>query len=290
MMFGMTPPAENQGLAGLRVLSFESRRAQEMARLIAAYGGDAIVAPAMREVPLESNTEALDFVRSLLDARFDMLILLTGAGARGLARVAESICSPADFAQALGRIALVARGPKPATALKELGAAATLTIPEPSTWRDILRSLDANAASLPLRGRRVAVQEYGASNPELLVALAERGARVTRVPVYEWALPEDLRPLQSAIERLVAGEIDVVLFTSSTQLANLLHVAAQVIREPAVLSSLAKVAVGSIGPVTSEALRARGIAPAFEPSHPKMGFLVNEAARRGPGLFHRKQS
>src|SRR5579862_6720842 len=33
------------GFAGLRVLAFESRRAQEMAKLIANYGGRAIVAP-----------------------------------------------------------------------------------------------------------------------------------------------------------------------------------------------------------------------------------------------------
>jgi uroporphyrinogen-III synthase len=38
--------------------------------------------------------------------------------------------------------------------------------------------------------------------------------------------------------------------------------------------------VGSIGPATTEALEEFGVRPQFEPSHPKMGFLVREAAER----------
>ena len=68
------------GLAGLRVLSLESRRAQEMSKLIENYGGRAIVAPSMREVPLESNTEALNFARTLAASGFEMVIFSFGSG------------------------------------------------------------------------------------------------------------------------------------------------------------------------------------------------------------------
>ena len=54
---------QRNGLAGLRVLCLESRRAQEMAKLIANYGGEAIVAPSMQEVTLKDNPEALAFAR-----------------------------------------------------------------------------------------------------------------------------------------------------------------------------------------------------------------------------------
>lgn len=285
----MASHEHSAGLAGLRVLSFEGRRAQEMAKLIASYGGEAIVAPAMREAPLESNADGLAFVRGLLQGEFDIVILLTGAGVRLLARLAEKICSPAEFTKALGRIALVARGPKPAAALKELGLAATVTIPEPSTWRDLLQVLDSNEASLALRDRRVAVQEYGTPKAELLAGLAERGARVTRVPLYEWALPEDLGPLESAIEDLTLRRIDLVLFTSSAQLLHLLRIAARMGREPELRRSFAHVVVGSIGPTTSETLQAHGIQPDFEPPHPKMGFLINEAAQRAAALLRQKR-
>ena len=46
---------------GLRVLSLESRRATEVAKLIRTYGGEPLTAPAMREIPLDSNQAILDF-------------------------------------------------------------------------------------------------------------------------------------------------------------------------------------------------------------------------------------
>jgi uroporphyrinogen-III synthase len=277
------------GFAGLRVLSLESRRAAEMAKLIANYGGVATVAPSMQEIPLESNTEAQDFARTLAADGFDMVIFLTGVGARALSRVAETVYPRDQFVAALRRVTLVARGPKPVAALKEMGVPVTLAVPEPNTWRELLQALDQKADSLPLNGRRVAVQEYGASNAELLAGLAQRGAQVTRVPVYEWALPDDVGPLRAAVSAIAHGEIDVALFTTSVQVIHLLKIAAEMKLEEAVRSAFARILVGSIGPVTSEELRAHGIPPDFEPSHPKMGFLVNEAAQQSAELLRQKR-
>jgi uroporphyrinogen-III synthase len=277
------------GLAGLRVLSLESRRAAEMAKLIENYGARPMVAPSMREIPLESNTEAREFAQALARGEFDMVIFLTGVGTRALAKVVETVYPLEKFVEALQRVTIVARGPKPAAALKELGVPVALTVPEPNTWRDLLRTLDENAAAAPLKGRRVAVQEYGASNSELLAGLAERGARVTRVPVYQWALPEDTGPLRAAVEAIANGEIDLVLFTTSIQVTHLLKIAREMNREPELQRGFAQVLVGSIGPITSEELREQGLAVDFEPMHPKMGFLVNEAAQRGAELLKKKR-
>jgi len=282
-----TPP---NGFAGLRVLSLESRRAAEMSKLIATYGGDAVVAPSMREVPLESNTEAQTFTRALVAGCFDLVIFLTGIGTRALTRVAETVCTREGFIAALQRVPVVARGPKPVAALKELGVPVTLAVPEPNTWRELLAALDAQLDTLPLNGRRVAVQEYGASNGELLAGLSERGARVTRVPVYEWALPEDTAPLRAAIHAIARGEIDVALFTTSVQVVHLLKIAAEMNLEEAVLKAFARILVGSIGPVTSEELRVHGIPADFEPTHPKMGFLVNEIAQRSAESLRQKRA
>ena len=51
----------------------------------------------------------------------------------------------------------------------------------------------------------------------------------------------------------------------------------------AVIQGLRKCVVASIGPTTSEELRERGTDPDMESSHPKMGFLVREAAERAGG-------
>jgi uroporphyrinogen-III synthase len=244
----------------------------------------------MREIPLESNKEAQTFTRDLLADRFDMVILLTGVGTRALARVAETVCSREEFVAALQRVPIVARGPKPVAALKEMGLPATLAVPEPNTWRELLAALDGNRETLPLSGRRVAVQEYGAPNPELLAGLADRGANVTPVPVYEWGLPEDTAPLRQAAAALAGGKVDVALFTTSVQVAHLLKIAGEMNLQEPVRQAFSRILVGSIGPVTSEELRAHGIAADFEPSHPKMGILVNEVAQRSAELLARKRS
>ena len=289
MMALMEARTKPNGFAGLRVLSLESRRAAEMAKLIEAYGGTATVAPSMREIPLESNKEAQAFTRELLAGGFDMVILLTGVGTRALARVAETVCTREEFVAALRRVPLVARGPKPVAALKEMGVPVTLAVPEPNTWRELLAALDAKRDSLPLHGKRVAVQEYGAPNPELLAGLAERGAQVTQVPVYEWALPEDTGPLRNAVAAIAGGEVDVALFTTSIQVVHLLMIAAEMKLQESVGKAFARIVVGSIGPVTSGELRSHGISTDFEPSHPKMGFLVNEVAQHSAELLARKR-
>ena len=75
-------------------------------------------------------------------------------------------------------------------------------------------------------------------------------------------------------------EIDVVILTAGIQLVHLLRVAAEMGLDAAVRESLERVVVASIGPMTSEELRRQGLPIDFEPSHPKMGFLVKEVAEQ----------
>ena len=276
---------------GLRVLALESRRAPELSKLISSYGGLPIVAPAMREVPLESNTEALAFATRLFAGEFDIVIFLTGVGARTLLGVVETTYKRDEYVAALQRIKVVARGPKPIAALREIGITPALIVPEPNTWRELLGALDdaaQSAVGIRVNSARVAVHEYGVSNPELLDGLEKRGARVTRVPVYQWALPNDLAPLRAAIQSLAEGKLDVVLFTTSVQAVHLFQVAAEMNLEKEMRAGLERAMVASIGPTTSEELSRQRIRVDLEPSHPKMGFLVKEAAERAAEFIRRK--
>src|ERR1700687_48404 len=280
------------GFDGLRVLALESRRAPELAKLISTYGGEPLVAPSMREVPLESNKEALSFAARLLAGEFDMVVFLTGVGARTLLGVVETVHDRGKYVAALQRVKVVARGPKPLAALRETGITPTITAPEPNTWHELLRALDdAGKASpeLGLQGARVAVQEYGVSNPELLSGLRERGAAATRVPVYQWALPHDLAPLRAAIGAIAEGNVDVALFTTAVQAVHLFQVAAEMQLEESVKNGLSRAIVASIGPTTSEELQRHGIRADLEPSHPKMGFLVKEASEQAGELLRQKR-
>ncbi len=278
------------GFDGLRVLSFESRRGAEMAKLIANAGGVPTVVASMREVPLEDNHEALAFVREVIGGKIDSVVFLTGVGAQVVLRVAESANLRDAYLEALKKIPVVARGPKPVSVLRPLGVPIALTAPEPNTWRELLQALDANAAAVPLRDKMIAVQEYGATNDELLAALRERGARVRRVPVYDWQLPEDVGPLRNAVQLLVQREIDVVFFTTSVQVRHLMLVAGEMKLADEVRKSMTNMFVASIGPLTSDELRHNGLPMDMEPSHPKMGFLVSEAAAKAADSLQAKRS
>jgi uroporphyrinogen-III synthase len=257
---------------GLRVLSLESRRSVEMAELIRKQGGSAFVAPSMREVPLEADAGTGRFAERLYAGEFDMMVLLTGVGTRQLSR----LLGP-RFGEALRGLTLAARGPKPAAALREMGLTPAVIAPEPNTWRELLQAMEGRPE------KRIAVQEYGRSNPELLEGLRARGAEVTAVRVYQWDLPEDTAPLREAARRLAAGGFDVALFTTAIQVGHLARVAREEGIEDAALDGLRRCFVASIGPTTTEALEEFGVRVGMEPSHPRMGVLVLEAARR-PGL------
>jgi len=277
--------------SGLRVLILESRRAHELASIVTSYGGQPVSAPSMREVPLQSNPEAIAFADALERGEYGLVILLTGVGTRALVAVVERVRGTSTtFVDALRRTKVLARGPKPVAVLRELNVPVWLTAPEPNTWREVLAALDNKSTELPLAGLRVAVQEYGESNEDLLSGLADRGAIVTRVPVYQWALPEDLAPLQDAIRALVDRRLDVVLFTSATQVAHLMQVAAMMGLEQAVTENLGHLVVASIGPTTTEELARRGLRPDLEPTHPRMGYLAREAAERAHDLLKSKRS
>jgi len=276
------------GLAGLKVVTFESRMAGSMADLIARHGGTPVSAPSMREIPLEENPAALEFAKQLLAARIDVVILLTGVGTRALLQVVETAFPRAEFLEALGRVPTVVRGPKPQAVLRELGVPIALAVPEPNTWREILSALDES--TIPISGRRIAVQEYGIANPELIAGLEARGASVMRVPVYRWALPEDCGPLRRAMTEIIEGQIDVAMFTNAVQVMNLLHVATESGFEESLRRAMRDVVIASIGPTCSESLRDNGFIVDLEPEHPKMGHLVVTTARHAHALRRIKRA
>src|SRR5205085_1516809 len=133
------------------------------------------------------------------------------------------------FIAALQRVPVLARGPKPVAALREAGLQATIVAPEPNTWHELLSELDRSG--IQVAGKRVAVQEYGEPSDELIGSLQQRGAEVTPIPVYQWALPADTRPVENALAALERGEIEVALFMAAVQVQHLFQIAEHQIAE-----------------------------------------------------------
>lgn len=268
------------GFDNLMVVAFENRKGKEIATLIANQRGNPLIAPAMREIPLEENPAAFAFAEELLAGRLDAVIFMTGVGARTLLEVLKTRYPQERIVRALTQLVVVARGPKPIAVLREFQIPVSVAVPEPNTWREVLHTLEQQPQGFALQGRRVAVQEYGATNAAFLDELRKRGAQVIRVPVYRWELPQDLGPLRQALRAIVDGDAPVVLFTNAMQVESVLRIAAQESLQQQLLQAFERCVVGSVGPTCSEALAAHHIRVDIEPEHPKMGMLVYEVAQR----------
>jgi uroporphyrinogen-III synthase len=262
----------------LRICSFESRRGSEMKSLIERHSCVATIAPSMREIPLEDNPAAFAFADELLAGKIDVTLFMTGVGASALIDSLETRYSRAQIFVALEKTTIVVRGPKPTAILRGWGVRIDHRAPEPNTWREVVGVFDE---SIPIKGRRVAVQEYGLPSVDMYRAFEERGASVLPVPVYRWALPVDTEPLKSAIRQTIAGELDVLMFTSAQQLSNVLQVADEMgLRAEWLQVANDRCVIASIGPTATEALKAGGLRVDLEPSHPNMGALVKETAQQ----------
>jgi uroporphyrinogen decarboxylase len=261
-----------------------------MADLIKEAGGNPVMAPSVREVPLEYNTEALKFAKLLLAGWVDVFIVMTGVGMRLLVKAVATRYDTRKFTEALESIKIVALGPKPAAALREMGLAPTLLVPEPYTWSDLLTTLDEK---LSVHTKRVAVQEYGRSNPQLIKGLEDRGAQVLAVPLYRWEVPEDLEPLRRAIRDIIDGDtrrVDFALFTSGIQARHLFRVAKTDGVGKKLREAFKLVCIGSVGPVATRAIVEQGLSVDYEPDRTNMAHLVREMARRGRDLLSKKRA
>lgn len=238
----------------------------------------------MREVPLELNEQAFSFAERLFAGDFDMLIFLTGVGTRHLVKALSSRYEPEKIADAFRHATVVARGPKPIAALREMNVPVDVSAPEPNTWRELLQAIEQRPE------RRIAIQEYGRSNEELISALRARGADVTPVPVYVYGLPEDTGPLRDAVRDLARGVFEVTLFTTSQQIVYLMQMAREMNLEDAVREGIRQSVIGSIGPTTTEMLAEYSLRPDLEPSHPKLGILVKETAEQADRILWKKKS
>ncbi len=286
----MATKQQSHNFDGRTVVTFESRMADSMIRMIENQGGKPVSAPSMQEIPLEKNPEAFQFAERLLKGDIDVILFMTGVGARYLLQVLETQYTKEQIVDAWKKTMVVARGPKAVKALTDLNVPVTLVVPEPNTWREVLEELDQNEKGVSLEGKVVAVQEYGIPNDSLIEELKRRGACVVQVPVYRWALPDDLTSLNYAVDQILDKKVPVVLFTNAAQIQHVFKVASERGVGEDLRTAFNDVVIGSVGPTCSEALIANGLRADVEPVHPKMGPLITETARRVADIIKEREN
>ena len=257
-----------------------------MGSLIERHGGVPYSAPVLQEIYLKDSPDVQRLVEDVCAGTVEVMVLLTGVGTRALIETAEAMGRKDEFVRCLDQRTVVARSPKPARVLRQHQIHIDVMPPEPFTTQELIKAVE----ELDLRGKQIAVQSYGAANSVLTKSLADRGATVREVTLYNWGLPEDHAPVLGMIDDLTQGKIDALAFTSQPQAKNLIAIADQSAQVESLLHSLngPTVTVASVGPVCTRGLGEAGIAVDVEPDHPHMGNLVQALAehleRRAAGI------
>ena len=264
----MRRPLEN-----IEVAIVEHRFTKEFSALFERFGAKVHACPLLEERPVENRGELQEFVRNVVSGDLDVMIFLTGVGARFLAAEAESMGLKEDFLKGLGKLTVVVRGPKPVAVLRQLGVRVDV-IPENPTTEGVIQAL----RSRDLQGRRVGVQLYGTPNPQLVSALEVKGAKVTPVQVYAYGAAADSSEVKVLIGRILDGQIQVMAFTSAPQVRMLFDFASQTGLAEGLAKALRSVLIASIGEVTNRALEERGLTPKIVPALSKMGALAQAVA------------
>jgi uroporphyrinogen-III synthase len=235
-------------LTGRTIAVPETRELDVFASMLERRGASVIRCPLVTILDAPDPQPVLQWLREFNAGSCDDLVLLTGEGLRRLLACIDknepSLREP--FVQRLGLVRKITRGPKPARALRELGLKSDIAAETPTT-QGVIDSLRAQN----LGGRKVGVQLYGTEpNRPLIDFLHGAGAQVSTVAPYIYADKAADEAVRDLLQRMAAGEVDVIAFTSTPQVERLFNVG------PAdlVKTALEKTEVAAIGPVVADAL------------------------------------
>jgi uroporphyrinogen III methyltransferase/synthase len=227
---------EARTLAGIRVAVTRARaQASELAARLRALGAAVLEVPAIRIVPSAGPTPQLD--------RYDLVCLTSPNGVRLLF---DRLRQDGLDGRALAGARVAAIGPGTAAALEAHGITADI-VPERFVAEGLVEAL------ADLRVRRALIARAARARDVLPDALRQRGAQVDVLPLYETVA----EPLGDS-ELRVLERADYVTFTSSSTVEFFLSSARERLGP--------RTRLLSIGPVTSAALRERGLEPHVEAS------------------------
>jgi uroporphyrinogen-III synthase len=231
----------------------EARQLDVFAGLLERRGAAVLRCPLVAIKDAPDPAPVLEWLEGFNAGSCDDLILLTGEGLRRLLSCIDRHRPEwrAAFMERLAQVRTLTRGPKPARVLRELGLQPSLLADEP-TSAGVIKTLQ----TLELRGRRVGVQLYGAvPNPPLLECLERAGATALVVAPYVYADAIDDAAVRALADRMVAGEVNIIAFTSMAQVKRLFEVCPLDVLKLA----FANVQVAAVGPVVRDALLAQGV-------------------------------
>jgi uroporphyrinogen-III synthase len=240
-------------LTGKTVALAEGRQLEELAQMLEKEGATPLRYPLLSILDNPDAAPVLAWLRDLVAGRFSLVILMTGEAVRRLVGFAEREGLRDAMIAAMAKTRTLTRGPKPVRALKELSIEPTLIAKMPTT-DGIITTLKQES----LRGQTVGLTLYGEPNPTLVSYLEEAGATPRPVMPYVLAPHADAERVAELITRLERGEVNVLLFTSSSQVERLFEVAKDRTLESSLCAGLERTRIAAVGPVLVETLKEHG--------------------------------
>jgi len=247
-------------LSGQRILVTRAReQAAELSRRLVDLGATVIEAPAIR---FEDPPDWAPLDRAL--ARLSTYAWIVFTSQNAVPRLLARMQARGVDASALVGSRHAAIGEATEAALRGAGLRCDLVADEYRA-EAVAEALERE----PLAGKRVLIPRALVARDVLPERLTARGADVDVAPVYQTVA--DLEGAEVARRALSEGGVDVVTFTSTSTVRAFFFALRG--------ADLSRVRLASIGPITSDALRAEGWEPAVEASPYTVPALVEALAR-----------
>ncbi|MSS70628.1 MAG: uroporphyrinogen-III C-methyltransferase [Candidatus Latescibacteria bacterium] len=244
---------ETRPLFGRRIVVTRSReQASDLVLRLEALGAEVIEVPTLQIDDPEDWGPVDEAVRRI--GEFDWIAFTSQ---NGVDRFLGRLFASGRDARALASVKICAIGPATASRLEAYGLRADLR-PE----RNVAESLAEAFGKLDVRGKRVLLPRPAVAREVLPEALAGMGAEVTEVVVYRTAPPDT--PLEGLRERFRSGEVDLVTFTSSSTVIHFVEMLGDGAGAGLPGHLADRVRGASIGPITSQTARQKGIAVVAE--------------------------
>lgn len=259
-------------LEGFRIGVTSDRRSADLIDAFMRRGAQVVHAPTIRMANASSDEPVIADTRAIIDARPDVLLATTAYGVRRWFEVADAAGLGDDLLCALGRTAILVRGPKARGGIRAAGLDDVGMSAEETT-----ESLIDEVLATHPPGLTVAVQLHGYLPPEALDRLREAHDRVLTVEPYRWIDPDltDER-VDRLIEAACTGGLDCITFTSAPAVHALLMAAEARGRYDDLVDAMrGPVVAATVGPVTSAPLVAAGIRP-LQPERFRMGAMIRQ--------------
>lgn len=249
-------------------------------RLLMARGFEPVSAPALAIVAHDDPA----FPRILEDVERGEVDHVVFTGATGVRHAARRVqeADLGSLAEALEGPAVVAIGPRTASALEEAGLAVD-AVPETHSSAGLIDWFASRDAG---PGTVVALVRSTRGSPVLPKGLRDAGVEVREARVYDLVKPEPTEAHEALFAALEAGDLDAYVFTSSLTVEHFLRLADEAgPGEDVARERLRDAAVAAIGDPTRGTLEDQGVPVDVVPDEARMGVLADELAAylRGTG-------